>query len=153
MRELAKYAIDLHRKNSEQLGFIPCSRIAQYEEAAQIIPEYENGELCGYLIWGIGWPWFRIYQACVAHELRWLSHGRSLVRRAIEIAAGNHCKGITLRCRETNAAVGFWNALGFELLWRLPGGVRREANICVFVYWINDLVANTDLQQLETPNG
>ena len=132
------YAEHLHRKNSEYLGFIPRSRIDWYQDRGQIIPEYENGELCGYLIWGIGWPWMRIYQACVEYDLRWLGHGKSLVDAAVKIAKMNKCNAITLGCRETNKAVTFWSALGFEVLGKRKGGKRRGAQIIQFVICVDN---------------
>ena len=140
MSGLAGYAVDLHKKNTNQLGFIPSSRVDLYGEAGQIIPEYENGELCGYLIWGVGWPWFRIYQACVQYDARWLAHGRCLVSRAVIQATELRVKAITLRCRESNAAIEFWKALGFTVFRVVPGGKRRGENVCVFVYWLNDML-------------
>jgi len=134
---IAVYAGNLHKKNSEYLGFIPQSRIDWYQDRGQIIPEYENNELCGYLIWGIGWPWMRIYQACVEYELRWLGHGRGLVDKALRIARKNKCAAITLGCRESNAAVTFWSMLGFVILGERVGGKRRGAKIIQFVLWVD----------------
>ncbi len=133
---IARYTEYLHKRNSEYLGFIPNSRIEWYQERGQIIPEYENNELCGYLIWGIGWPWMRIYQACVEYDLRWLGHGKRLVRKAVQIAKKNKCSAITLGCRDTNEAIKFWTALGFEILGTRKGGKRRGATIIQFVVWI-----------------
>lgn len=141
---LAKYTVDLHRRNSEQLGFIPQSRVQEYADIGRIIPEYENGELCGYLIWGIGWPWFRVYQACVEYELRYLAHGRSLVKEAVRIASQYRCKAIVLRCRETNKATKFWLTLGFSLVNTVPSGTRRGKNICVFAFWLTDLFGESE---------
>ena len=138
MSLLPIFAEDLHRRNSEQLGFIPRSRLEWYHDRGQIIPEYENGELCGYLIWGIGWPWMRIYQACVEYELRWLGHGKRLVVTALKIAKTNKCSAITLGCRDSNKAVKFWMALGFEILGRREGGKRRGAEIVQFVMWVDN---------------
>ena len=129
---LSLYADHLHRKNSEYLGFIPRIRLDDYAERGQIIPEYENGALCGYLIWGIGWPWMRIYQACVEYDVRWLGHGKSLVDRAVDIAEQNKCSMITLGCRESNDAVKFWSMLDFQILGIRPGGKRRNKKIIQF---------------------
>ena len=137
MSLLPLFAEDLHRRNSEQLGFIPRSRLEWYEDRGQIIPEYENGELCGYLIWGIGWPWMRIYQACVEYDLRWLGHGKNLVDAAIRVAKKNKCSAITLGCRDTNAATKFWMALGFVVLGKRAGGKRRGATVIQFVLWVD----------------
>ena len=137
MNLLAKYAIKLHQLNSEWLGFIPGSRIKEYAEHDQIIAEYENGELCGYLIYGIGWPYLRVYQACVEEDIRFLGHGENLVSKANAVAEKNRCGAILLGCRKTNKSLLFWSALGFRTIGERPGGKRRGIPIAVMSKPVN----------------
>lgn len=140
MRELtlapnlvADYCVDLHRRNSEQLGLLPKDRMRWYVERGQVFTTTEGGLLCGYLIAGMKAPWARIWQACVEFSLRGLGHGRRLVEQLRDEALRRGCTGITLRCRDGMAANWFWAALGFIILRTVPGGGRRGRPLNVWV--------------------
>lgn len=47
---LADYCIQLHRKNSEQLGLLPADRMRAYVDAGQVFTADEGGDVCGYLM-------------------------------------------------------------------------------------------------------
>jgi ribosomal protein S18 acetylase RimI-like enzyme len=125
------YAEELHKKNSDALGFIPRSRLESYERNGQILIQKEGGDECGYLIFGKGWPYLRIYQACIDYDVRRQKHGFSLVSKLVKEAGKRHEK-ILLRCRENLEANIFWEAAGFSLLRSEPGGKRRNKNINVW---------------------
>lgn len=122
---LVSYCIDLHRRNSEQLGLLPSDRMRWYADRGQVFTVREGGLLCGYLIAGLTPPWSRVWQACVEYDLRGLGHGKSMVDQLGVQARAYGCIGITLRCRDGLASNWFWAALGFSLVRSVPGGGRR----------------------------
>lgn len=127
--QLVDYCDWLARKNSEALSFIPRPMLEHYAEVGQIVTERENGEMCGFLIFGNGWPTLRIYQACVQYDARHREHGVSLVKKLIAKAAEKNCEGISLKCASDLEANEFWKSLGFIQTATLRGGNRRLRNL------------------------
>lgn len=119
-----QYAVDLARKNSEALSFIPRPRIEAYAEAGQLLVATENGEPCGFLIYGGGWPILKVYQCCIQYDARRRHAGLDLVRRLIAIAAAR-CQDISLWCADDLDANEFWRSAGFSLVGQREGGTRR----------------------------
>lgn len=112
-----KLVMELQRKFSNQLGFLPGKAIDFYLEGGHTGIALENGEPCGYVL---GRPSFRfnrqirpITQAAVFMDAQRRHHGLALVhaicRRAI--AAGQ--LAVQCTCREDIEAVDFWTAAGF----------------------------------------
>ncbi|BAQ90555.1 GCN5-related N-acetyltransferase [uncultured Mediterranean phage uvMED] len=128
----AKYAEHLHKKNSEYLGFIPRSRLEEYESEGRIVLAHENNDPCGYLIYGSNWPLLNIYQACIDYDVRRKHHGENIVKEVEDYAADKH-SGIYLRCRENLEANDFWKALGYTIERVEQGGLRRNKKINVWV--------------------
>tara|TARA_Y100000589_G_scaffold154503_1_gene147090 strand:- start:500 stop:931 length:432 start_codon:yes stop_codon:yes gene_type:complete len=128
----AKYAEHLHRQNTESLGFIPRSRLEQYESEGRIILCHENNDPCGFLIYGSNWPLLNIYQACIDYDVRRKHHGENIVKEVEKYAADNH-SGIYLRCRENLEANQFWEALDYKIEKVVPGGSKRSKNINIWV--------------------
>lgn len=122
---LADYCIDLHRRNSEQLGLLPANTMREYVKRGQVFTAEEGGELCGYLIAGMTPPWARVWQACVEYTLRGIGHGFVMVAKLEAEAKRRGCTGITLRCRDGLDSNLFWQSIGFELMYQVPGGARR----------------------------
>lgn len=135
---LADYCIQLHRKNSEQLGLLPADRMRAYVDAGQVFHAQEGGEVCGYLIAGMKAPWARVWQACVEYSLRGLGHGAVMVAKLEAEAKRRGCTGITLRCRDGLDSNLFWQALGFSVVRQVPGGGRRGKPLNVWALQIND---------------
>lgn len=69
------YVLDLGRRHYEEIGFIPRPRLEQYARDGQLWTEHENGDLCGYLVWGNGWPVLRVYQVCIQYDAQRRLHG------------------------------------------------------------------------------
>lgn len=120
------YIDDLAHKNSEALSFIPMPRLEQYWQNGQILTSYENGELCGYLVYGLGWPVMRIYQACIQYDARRKQHGFELVSRLITIASSRSVSWISLWCANDLESNSFWREAGFEFCGVREGGRRRK---------------------------
>lgn len=81
-----QYVVSLMEKNYEAVGFIPRPRLSYYAERGQLLMETENQDLCGYLVFGAGFPKLRIYQACIQYDARRREHGLNLVKRLIQTA-------------------------------------------------------------------
>jgi GNAT superfamily N-acetyltransferase len=120
-----RYADDLARKNSEALSFIPRPMIERYAERGQLMLATENGEPCGFVIHGEGWPQMRIYQACIQYDARRREHGMALVARLADKARARGCTDIRLWCADDLDSNDFWRAAGFEACGSRAGGKRR----------------------------
>ena len=120
-----RFAVDLARKNCEALLFIPAPRIEEYERQGRLLIGQENGEPCGFLIYGNGYPTLKIYQACIQYDARRHASGLALVDRlkAIAVAQG---RDISLWCASDLEANRFWEAVGFRHVARRNGGSRRQ---------------------------
>ena len=120
------FIIDLHKRNSDCLGFIPAPSLEKLVNNDQAFLEYEGGLASGYCIIGNGkGKTLKIYQHCVEEELRRLDHGKELFNR-IEIEARKRgYEDIHLRCRENLEANKFWEALGFEFMFLEPKVTQR----------------------------
>jgi ribosomal protein S18 acetylase RimI-like enzyme len=121
----AKYADHLAQENSEALSYIPSPRLEEYARNGQILMAHENGEPCGFLIWGAGWPVMRVYQACIQYDARRREHGYTLVKRLLAIAEKRGVDSIMLRCANDLDSNEFWKAAGFTFAGQVPGGERR----------------------------
>lgn len=119
-----RYAIDLAKKNSEAVSFIPTPRVEEYAERGQILFATENDELCGFLIYGAGYPTLKVYQACIQYDARRRRSGLDMVERLKQIARAEG-RDISLWCAEDLQANSFWEAAGFSLVGKREGGARR----------------------------
>ncbi len=130
---LLKYMVALSNRNTESLGFIESTRMAKRIEKGQVLAEYDNGDLCGYLLHGCLGNWVHIHQACIQEDARRIDHGRALVARLAAKARRAGCMGISLRCRDNLPSNLFWQALGFEHVATVPGGRSRGRMINVWM--------------------
>lgn len=121
----ARYAVDLAKKNSEAVSYIPAPRVEQYARYGSLCLAFENDEPCGFLIAGNGWPQVRIYQACIQYDARRREHGMALVAGLAEKARARGCTDIRLWCADDLDANDFWRAAGFEFCGSRVGGTRR----------------------------
>jgi ribosomal protein S18 acetylase RimI-like enzyme len=131
------YVLDLRRKNSESLGFIPKPKMERYWELGQILVEEENGEPCGYLCFGNGRPTLKIYQACVQYDARRREHGLRLVARVIREALRRGCDSISLSCADDLEANDFWSSAGFQWAGQDRGGTKRGRLLNRWVMWLD----------------
>ena len=112
------YVVNLHKKNSASLGFIPYPRIKQYIDNNQVFIEDDGGDNAGYIVVGNGKKdnILRVYQACVEQDLRRLTLGKKLFQKVIGFGKKNDCDSVLLRCRENLQSNLFWKALGCDFL-------------------------------------
>lgn len=129
---IVKFCDSLARRNSEALSFIPRPKLEHYAAAGQILTAQENGDPCGFLIYGNGYPTLRVYQACIQYDARRQDHGLALVQRLVKIATAKGAEGISLKCADDLEANRFWAAAGFRLVGKLPGGQRRRRTLNVY---------------------
>ena len=122
------YIVNLHKKNSDSLGFIPKNRIEEYIRKDQVFFEYEGGLKSGYCIIGSGkGKVLKIYQHCIEAELRRLEHGKELFNKIEFEAQKRNYENIHLRCRENLDANRFWKAIGFNFMY-LESKITQRTN-------------------------
>ena len=118
MNDKAKldFIVDLHKRNSDKLGFIPKPYLQKLIENDQVFLSLDGGLSSGFCVIGNGNSFnLKIYQHCIEQDLRRLDHGRELFSRIEFIARKKGFESITLRCRENLEANKFWKALNFNL--------------------------------------
>lgn len=112
-----KMVIDLQKKFSNQLGFLPKVAIEQYLEKGLTGIAIENGEPCGYVL---GRPSFRyqrqlrpITQAAVYMDAQRRHHGLALVDAVCRRALADGQLAVQASCAADIEAVEFWMTAGF----------------------------------------
>lgn len=134
--DLLDYVCALSKLNYEQIGFIPRPRLEQYAERGQLWSETENGELCGFLVWGNGWPVLRVYQICIQYDARRRENGYRLLRRLIEKASAEGYEAISCYVADDIEANDFWRAVGFSVIGQRDGGMTRGRRHNHWVLWL-----------------
>lgn len=134
--------LDLQRKFSNQLGFIPAAATLWYIESGNCGIAWENGEPCGMIL---GRPAFKyqpllrpITQAAVYMDAQRRRHGLALLAalEARALTAGQ--LAMQCCCAEDLAANEFWSIAGFVPIdWITPEN-RRNRSIVV---WRKQLTA------------
>lgn len=146
---ILNYILDLAKKHTDSIGFIPRGSIERYLLAGQIILAFENDEPCGFLIHNNGYPRLKIYQACVQYDAQRRTNGLQMVGQLIAIASRRGCDAISLWCADDLPANQFWEAAGFQKTKMKQGGARRGRLINLWIYWIpqNCLFGQQELVQ------
>jgi ribosomal protein S18 acetylase RimI-like enzyme len=119
------YVLDLARRHYEEIGFIPKPRLEQYQREGQLWTESENGEPCGFLVWGNGWPILRVYQVCIQYDAQRRLHGALLISRLIQKAEREGYESISCWVADDIPANEFWQSMGFRLEGQRQGGAKR----------------------------
>lgn len=119
------YIRDLMAKNYEAVGFLPTPRLEDYAERGQVLVQRENGEPCGYLVFGNGWPVLKVYQCCIQVDARRAAQATALVDQLVSIARGRNCVAVSLWCADDLESNGFWKAMGFHFAGQREGGRHR----------------------------
>lgn len=128
MDDIVDYVVGLSRRHYDEIGFLPESRLRSYQERGQLWHASENGELCGFLVWGNGWPVLRVYQVCIQYDVRRRQHGLELVRKLITLATANGYSAIACWVADDIPANDFWRSCGFEVRGQRQGGRARGRN-------------------------
>lgn len=119
------FADSLAKKNVEALSFLPRPRLLEYAVRGQLMVETENGEPCGFLVFGNGWPYLKVYQVAIEYDARRREHGMALIARLVEKAKERGCHAISLWCANDLEANAFWEAAGFTFAGQRQGGRAR----------------------------
>ena len=123
--QIIDYVVALSKRHYEEIGFLPKPRLEDYERRGQLWTESEGGELCGFLVWGAGWPILRVYQVCIQYDAQRREHGYRLVRRLIEKADCEGYEAISCYVADDIEANGFWKSCGFQLIGQRDVGNYR----------------------------
>lgn len=126
------YAESLMRQNYEAVGFIPRPRMEQYALRGQLLVETENGDPCGYLVFGAeAWPYMRVYQAVIQYDARRREHGLALVARLVAIGRERGAAAISLWCADGLEANDFWKSVGFRFAGKRDGSKTFRGRVGV----------------------
>ena len=121
-----EYIVNLHKKNSDSLGFIPKPYLEKLIMKDQVFFEYEGGFEGGFCVIGSGkGRTLKIYQHCIEEDLRMLKHGKKLFKKIEDVAKKKNYDTISLRVRENLEANKFWKALGFNFMYLEPKITQR----------------------------
>lgn len=130
-----RYVTDLARKHYEEIGFLPAPRLEEYRRSGQLWTADENGEPCGFLVWGNGWPVLRVYQVCIQYDAQRRLHGAALIGKLINKAEAEGYDRISCWVADDIPANDFWQAMGFVKMAERAGGKKRGRKHNAWVYW------------------
>jgi ribosomal protein S18 acetylase RimI-like enzyme len=126
LKSKLEYIVNLHKKNSDSLGFIPKPYLEKLIIKDQVFFEYEGGLEGGFCVIGSGkGRTLKIYQHCIEEDLRMLKHGKKLFKKIEDVAKKRNYDTISLRVRENLEANKFWKALGFNFMYLEPKKTQR----------------------------
>lgn len=116
------YVDSLQRKHRDEVGFLSHVALSEYVGRSQIWLARENGEPCGYLLWGsfrgprpVRDPWqLKIVQACIQYDAQRRKQGERLVRSIIQVATLAGLPRVGLWCADDLDANLFWQSMGFR---------------------------------------
>lgn len=123
--QMVVYADSLAKKNAHALSFLPKPKLLEYAITGQLLIEDENGEPCGFLVYGNGWPHMKVYQVAIEYDVRRREHGLAIVQRLVQKATQSGCHAISLWCADDLEANAFWRAAGFVYAGQRQGGLHR----------------------------
>ena len=123
------YIVELHKKNTDYLGFIPKPYLSKLVDDGQVFVQKDGGLASGFCIVGNGKKsTIKIYQHCIEQELRKLKFGKKLFKEVEYFAGKKGYNFIHLRCRENLEANKFWYALEFKHL-KLEKKVTKRTKV------------------------
>jgi GNAT superfamily N-acetyltransferase len=128
------FVLSLSKRHFEEIGFLPAPRLERYQASGQLWTEFENGELCGFLVWGNGWPILRVYQVCIQYDAQRRLHGAALIARLIKKAEDEGYESISCWVADDIPANDFWRTMGFILRGTRIGGKARGRIHNAWVY-------------------
>jgi hypothetical protein len=133
----ATFIVGLMKENTDALGFIPKSAIANYFVPRNefIIVRDRRFKPIGYLLHGPVHPDGTLYvhQVCIQYDKRLRYFGAQAIRELLARAHAGQAHRITLRCALDLDATAFWHAMGFHAIAIERGGRRRNRLIQRFV--------------------
>jgi N-acetylglutamate synthase-like GNAT family acetyltransferase len=130
VKELS-YIIDLAKKFSEQLGFLPRAAVLEYLEAGRVLLARENSEPAGFIISRNrlrSEKWCRpLTQVAVSFDAQRRHHGEALIAALKTQARQDMLEGLQCWVAEDLEAVQFFRSQGFvHVQTREPGNKRNR---------------------------
>ena len=125
------YMVGLHKRLTEQLGFIPASGYETEVGRGNIFVARENNDPVGFIYAGKRGHTLTVHQCAVQDDARRLQIGASLVDAAV--AASNARYGLC-RVRDGLEAHEFWKGIGWQPVNRAPGGKQRGRELIVYAH-------------------
>jgi len=142
---LIRYCSALEWANADYLGYIPKPALLKYAERNQIIPAFDNDELCGYILFNDN-PGpklrykapatLRIYQTCIQNDARRILHGTQLLQALLNRPTTQTFRYLDCFVNQNIPANDFWTTLGFTLIGSRPGGQKRHRTLNHYRYTI-----------------
>lgn len=109
------FLLDLQRKWSNNLGFLPRACFERYTESGQILVVTENNQPTAYVSFTASSSGLlRLPQVAVHPDLLRTTIGTKLLRHVIRAALHNRCSLVRLTSRSDLPANDFWPTLGFR---------------------------------------
>lgn len=110
------FVLDLQRKWSDSVGFLPRSALLSYLEDSQTLIVYENGAPAGYLNWtctarGL----VCLQQVAIDPSLLRTTLGSKIMQHIARAGVRGSCSVVRLRSRSDLTANQFWPTLGFSI--------------------------------------
>lgn len=130
------YVINLSRRHTDALGFLPRPRLEQYAARGRLWLTHDAGDLCGFLVVGNGWPILNLYQLCIQRDAQRQTHGAALVTRAQAVAQQQGYSAVACWCASDLEANQFWRAMGFHCLGVRARPNRRQRHLHRWVWWV-----------------
>ncbi len=137
MRDL-NFIVSLATPHAIALGFIPRRAVQEKLLRGQFLVARIDGQRVGFLYHGSmnsprsGPHEVKIFQVAVCPEARGRGVASRLVRHVAALAWEAGAETLTLRCRASLEANGFWRCAGFRLIGREPGGASRGEAINIW---------------------
>jgi hypothetical protein len=125
MEQTLLFVESLSRKFTGEIGFIPRSALDSYVRRGHVDVAFENGDPCGFLLWGGRGHDLRIFQACVEYDAQRRRHGYDLVSRLVSRGLNTGRETVSLWCRDGLESNFFWRSIGFEFTGSKMGGHSR----------------------------
>ncbi len=129
---MLKFVDDLQRKNAEQLSFYPIQVFEREAQKGRIFLGLLNGEPCGYIYMGAPSVDVKCHQVCIQYDARRRLYGAALAVAMEDYAQRANASSVTLRCGFDLDANEFWASLGYGVIAKQTGGVRRMRTINVW---------------------
>jgi ribosomal protein S18 acetylase RimI-like enzyme len=130
------YVVSLSKKHYEEIGFLPKTTINEYLNKGQLWVQNENGEPCGFLVFGNGFPILRVYQVCIQYDAQRLKHGAKLIQKLVKKAVCDGYSEISCWVADDIDANLFWKEMGFQFCGQRIGGKKRNRKHNHWVFFV-----------------
>lgn len=142
------FVIDLQRRWSNNVGFLPKCTFERYIDSHQLLLINENDDSAGYLSWTFRKDGLiRIPQVAIHPDLLRGTLGTRIMNRIAAAGIAGNCSIIRLRCRSDLLANAFWPSLGFTLTATIA---RPSSRGLPLLEWTKQLLSTTELARVLT---